>query len=190
MIAVISGLGETSSSPANGLTDLAERLQDAHPSELVERFAWDDWGEVTPFQQGEVTILIGHSYGGCTSVMRSRQLEMITESRPCHLFLLDPVRHREDDHNFEVPFTDDPLAQVFGKPFDPGLNWKSAICYLRTCITWLPPYHQGIDVGGGNGAANVQVPATDHNSIVVAKSDEIVYAVGKILGTGQGVLLI
>lgn len=178
MIAVISGLFESASSPANGLTDLAERLHDAHPGELVQRFAWSEWGDVIPFLQAQTTILIGHSFGGCTSVMRSRQLEPI--NRDVHLILIDPVRHRANDRSFDVPFSDDPLAQVFGRPFMAGPNWLSAKCYLRTLATWLPPFHQGIDVGSANGLVNIQIPDTDHVSIIKAVTLDIMRDVQQI----------
>ena len=179
-IHIISGNGETAVSAANGLTDLATRLRTAHGNQTVRRWAWNDWSGVDAgFDDGQPVLLVGHSFGGCTAVMRSRQLALL--GIDVHLMLLDPVRHRCDDATFDVPFTDDPMAQVGGLPFEPGDNWASAVAFLRggiwfSPLTWpsCPPFHQGIDLKPIDAPRlnNRMIEAVDHNSI--CKSDQVV----------------
>jgi hypothetical protein len=172
-IHIISGAGETATSAANGLTDLATRLQAAHANQTVRRWAWNEWSGIDEgFDDGQPVLLIGHSFGGCTAVMRSRQLAPMNIG--VHLMLIDPVRHCRDDANFDVPLTDSLSAQVGGLPFEPGENWASAIAFLRGGIWYSPltwpsclPFHQGIDLKPEDAPRlnNLVVEAVDHNSI-------------------------
>jgi pimeloyl-ACP methyl ester carboxylesterase len=165
MICVFTGFPMFNKPPSPGLLDIAAELRKRHKTTNVLDFTWDQTPQDGDFDPAnEPVLLIGHSFGGCSAVMMSRHLN--DSDRPVHLLLLDPVRHQRDDRLYPIPKNNDSLAQIGGAQFDPGPNWVSALAFLRTDATWIPPYHQGL---GKNAAdTNMQVPHTDHNTIILA----------------------
>jgi hypothetical protein len=165
MICVITGFPMFGQPPSPGLAEIALELGKAHPSTKVLLLQWDQTPPDAQFDPPDEPVLfIGHSFGACSSVMLSRHLE--ARPSPVHLLLIDPVRHQRDDRLYPVPVKDDPLAQLGGVQFDSGPNWVSALAFLRTTWTWMFPFHSGL--GKGAEDANIQVPGTDHNTIIRA----------------------
>jgi hypothetical protein len=174
MICVITGYPMFNKPPSPGLKEIAVELSKRHKKTKVLQLKWNQTptdDQLGPFN--EPILLIGHSFGGCSAVMISRHLEGL--STDVHLLLIDPVRHQVNDRRYPIPKRDLPGAQIGGKQFDPGRNWKSALAFLRTDATWLPPYHQGL--GKSLVDTNMQVMGTDHNTIIESMTvQSMIYA--------------
>ena len=165
MICIITGFPMFDQPPSPGMSQYAEQLRVNHKKTKVLQLTWNQTPDDADLDSpNEPVLLIGHSFGGCSAVMISRHLE--TMNLPVHLLLLDPVRHQTNDRVWPIPPNNNSAAQLGGASFDPGPNWVSALAFLRTNVTWLPPYHQGL--GAGAAETNMQVPNTDHNTIILA----------------------
>lgn len=94
MVSIVSGFGETAQSWANGLNDLQSSITTACPRWKVERYAHNQLSKMeadgdADTDSGAPAVLIGHSFGGCTCVLRARQLAK--RGKPAIVILYDGV---------------------------------------------------------------------------------------------------
>ena len=149
-VAIVSGLGESASSYANGLTALMHLLR-GMAGFAADRFAWSDRGRVINslmLYHDADAVLVGHSFGGsvCLDVAEA------IAPRSCRLFLIDPVP------------TSAGKRWTPGFAFTPPPNVTTTTCYRRT---WFLPYPRAKDVRMTSRSVNVPIAGTDHNSVVM-----------------------